>query len=359
MNTPSRFLAEPPFSCDDDPLKDPFLQTSHTATSKSPSLSSQPSHARSKGSLVILPAAYHDRSNNLRAIDEHDQGSVQRYVEWELFVSRLNEIHKHLWLAGRPTSARPLHRQLMIGREILVTEQIDLHLLWQESRLYLKPLPEYLMNFDFWKDYICKDKELYESACGFVLSYIWLVCHRSDLRMAQSHGLLPQEISWQGWTAFTRSLLRSIDVDSLEGIGRRYHYGELRLSRLNWIYRIFSKSRTPTTLIRGYMYGHNRYSVFMQRKFAWVFAVFVSFTVVLTAMQVGLATDQLGKDGRFQHASYGFAIFSILASLIAVIVFAWILFGLFMFNLLATLSFKRRTEQYRQAMVKSKIAGIP
>ena len=38
--------------------------------------------------------------------------------------------------------------------------------------------------------------------------------------------------------------------------------------------------------------------------------------LVLTAMQVGLATDRLRYSGPFQNASYGFTAFSILAPLI-------------------------------------------
>ena len=42
----------------------------------------------------------------------------------------------------------------------------------------------------------------------------------------------------------------------------------------------------------------------------------VYIAIVLTAMQVGLATTKLGHDQAFQQASYGFMVFSILAPLI-------------------------------------------
>lgn len=41
--------------------------------------------------------------------------------------------------------------------------------------------------------------------------------------------------------------------------------------------------------------------------------------VVLTARQVELATDEVSQKGAFQSASYGFAVFSILAPLVAVV----------------------------------------
>jgi lipopolysaccharide export LptBFGC system permease protein LptF len=56
-------------------------------------------------------------------------------------------------------------------------------------------------------------------------------------------------------------------------------------------------------------------------------------------MQVGLATDRLGKNEIFQRASSGFTVFSILSPAILVgLVFCWFL-ALFMNNLFATLSF--------------------
>jgi Heterokaryon incompatibility protein (HET) len=36
--------------------------------------------------------------------------------------------------------------------------------------------------------YICRDRHLHECACGFLLSYAWLICHRSDLKIAQEKG---------------------------------------------------------------------------------------------------------------------------------------------------------------------------
>lgn len=79
-------------------------------------------------SLNLLPAVYRDRSHSLQIIDEKNENSIHRYLEWEMKVPRLNEIHGYLWLAGRPMCARPLHRQAMLGRELVITEQVDLHM---------------------------------------------------------------------------------------------------------------------------------------------------------------------------------------------------------------------------------------
>lgn len=64
----------------------------------------------------------------------------------ELKTPRLNAIHKRLWLAGRPTAARPLHWQKLLGRTVLVTEDPDEHLVWFENQIFIKPLPDFLLD---------------------------------------------------------------------------------------------------------------------------------------------------------------------------------------------------------------------
>lgn len=288
------------------------------------------------------PAVYYHKSGKLREIKFEDKQSLHEYVQEELDLSRLDRIHNHLWLAGRPSvGARPLHRQLMIGRQIILTEQADLHLVWQDSRIYVKPIPEFLLDLNFWTEHICQYDLLWQTARGFLLSYIWLVRSKNDFRIAHDNGLLPTEIGWEGWVLFTRSLLCSINNETLQSVNRRFLYGELRLNRLNWIYRI-SLRDDPKEFIKGYMHKYNRYSVFLERNFAWIIGSFVYVTIVLTAMQVGLATERLGKNERFQSASYGFTVFAITASIIALGVLAILLLVLVFFNLKEALKLKKK-----------------
>ena len=348
MHEPKVFTATPPFTHGDSPFNrngqglSPINLGAANAVPYSP-----------KPALLwrVLPMVYHDQSHELQIIDGQDGGSIQRYLDWELKVPRLNEIHNHLWLAGRPTCARPLHRQAMLGRAVTITEQVDLHMVRQESRIFVKPIPDFLMDVDFWTDYLCKDQDLYECACGFLLSYVWLVCSKSDLKMAQKEGLLDLDVDWDRWRAFTRAILSSLDTTSLEGVNKRYHFGELRLSRLNWIYRFLSKNPSLVRVVRGYMYGYNQSSDLLQRNFAWVFIAFVYISIVLTAMQVGLATDRLRRSVMFQSASYGFTVFAILTPLVIIIIFLLDLVGLSVFNIMATIFLKRRTERDRHSMV--------
>lgn len=71
--------------------------------------------------------------------------------------------------------ARPLHRYKMYGYELLGTQQMDLHLLRYSNKLLVKPLPEYILSTTFWEGHLCMNEALWESATGWLLSYVWLI----------------------------------------------------------------------------------------------------------------------------------------------------------------------------------------
>jgi hypothetical protein len=142
-----------------------------------------------------IPGAY-QRHKRLVRIDKSDSKSFKDYMTHDLDITRLNKIHKHLWLAGLPQISRALHNQVMVGRQIVITERADLHLVWRDNTIYLKPLPDYLLSHSLWTQILCTEEALFESAKGFLFSYSWLVCSKSDLRIAHEHGLVSDEIDW-------------------------------------------------------------------------------------------------------------------------------------------------------------------
>jgi hypothetical protein len=276
----------------------------------------------------------------------------------DLDVDRLNKIHKHLWFAGLPRCGRALHHQLMIDRKVVLTERADLHFLWQDDYIYLKPLPDYLLSHSIWDEILKTDCTLVESAKGFLLSYLWLVQRKSDFTIAKEKGLISGDLSWSDWTAFSAVVASNIDLMGLSGISPRYLYGELRLGRVNMIYRLCRNTRTPRTFMRGYLYGYHKYTSFLSQNFAWVVTATVYVTVVLTAMQVGLGTSELQKNHTFNRASYGFTVFSILAPLIILLVAVFVLLILILFNLDYTLG-KRDSARKKFATVFTNTAIRP
>lgn len=241
------------------------------------------------------------------------------FLERELLVQRLNDVQDLLWVCGRPMPPRPLHYQALISREIHVTENPELHLVWAKNRIFVKPIPRWLLSPEFWATHLAvadkqsdpRKQRLAACALGFLFTYTALIAYESDFRIAYDKGLVPSQMSWDRWRALSAQILQNHCYAS---VNPRYWYGELRLSRLNKIYRI-----RLGHLLRGYskVVSHAVYEDLLQDNFGKLAAILGYVVIVLTAMQVGLATDRLVGDNTFQNVSYGFTVFSILAPLIA------------------------------------------
>lgn len=283
-----------------------------------------------------LPPFFHqtakssDDSAGPSALRRVNQDRLAFYIN-ELSVARLNGIHDHLWLAGLERPARCLHQQIAIRRRIVITETVGLHLLWTNDDIYIKPLPGFLLTPSFWEEVQARP-DLKEQAAGLLLSYLWLVCYPSDLRIAHEHGLLPPSLDWVRWSETVESIAEHLSIDTFEGINMRYRFGELRLGRINWVYRLFYRPMTLTVLLRGYATGYRSYGSFLQSNLAWILSAAVYIALVLNAMQVGLSTHELQNNNAFQRASYGFVVLSILGP-VALVVLLFLLTGvLVVFN---------------------------
>ena len=308
-----------------------FLSTAtSSSTSSLPAGHNTPNNAGIKS--LILPVFRQAKDHSLQLFDPAKEKDLREYLGDDLDVDGLNKVHKHLWFAGLPQCARPLHYQLMMDRKIMITERADLHLLWHDDRLYLKPLPDYLLSYGIWEAAVLKDQVLSENAKGFLLSYLWLIRQKSDFLIAQGENLVSKDLTWEHWTIFVAAVFSNIVSDSLDGISPRYLYGELRLSRVNLIYRLCRNTRSLKTLIRGHFYGYHTYTSFIGQNFAWVLTLIVYITIVLTAMQVGLATTELQSSHVFNRASYGFTVLSIMAPLGIVFVLVLVLLILIVYN---------------------------
>lgn len=280
------------------------------------------------------PAAVRYEDRLLLVSDEFEQ-----YLDGELNTIKLDKIHQLLWLAGLPISARPLHRQRLMNRTLLVTENPDEHLVWHESRIFIKPLPQYLLSHEFWAKHLCTNEKRHRYACGLLLSYAWLVSYPSDLKIAKEVRLLPEDIEWARWTAFVADFLTHLNPHTLHQVDRRYQYGELRLNRLNLIYRTKSAALPMRHLINGFMSGPSWYQAFFERNFGWLIAVFFYVAVILSALQVGLATESLQANVGFQRASTWFASTSIIVVLVTIFVMFLLWVVLFWYHLLSTLQY--------------------
>jgi len=270
--------------------------------------------------------------------------SVKQCLKLELSVDRLNRIHRHLWWAGRPVPARPLHRQRMLGREIVCTQKADFHLLWSEERIFIKPLPLYLLDHQFWTQHIGDDNSLHEAASGFVLSYVWLLRHETDLAVAQECHLIPSIMSWPRWRKFVSSLALGTNLNKTSAINQRYTYGELRIRRLNQIWR-FITARGMWDIVWGYSSGYSSYSTFFTHNFAWMVILFGFGSTLLSALQVGAGVDRLQNSSRFQDLSYAITIVALVLLLAIALIVLLLFLSLFGFHLVQTLLYKKKRIQ--------------
>ncbi|KAI1164286.1 hypothetical protein F5B18DRAFT_256378 [Nemania serpens] len=253
----------------------------------------------------------------------------------ELLVRRINAIQDWLWVCGRPMPPRPLHYQVLLSREIIITENPELHLIWSKKGIFLKPLPQWLLDPLFWASHILYDAELAQCARGLLFSYTALIAYESDFRLAREKGLIPSSVTWEGWKRLVKEVLQNHDMAMLNP---RYWYGELRLNRMNIVYRV------KGFIFRGYskVDGHAVYADLIADNFAALAGILGYVVIVLTSLQVGLGVDSLAENMAFVNFSYGFTIFSIIAPVIAVAGILLIVLAIFISNWLVTNKYEQR-----------------
>jgi hypothetical protein len=215
-------------------------------------------------------------------------------------------------------NARSLHRQLTLGRTIRVIEQADLHLLYYSDIIFIKPLPAYILQKQVWDDFLCKDSELHESACGLLLSYVWLIRSPSDFQVAKQPeiSLLPEDLEWIEWKRIVHRSLAYINTDTLEQVNKRFHFGELKLRRINSIFSIHHKFFPH--FVRGYWLPINKYNI--SQNITWLITFSVLLTTCLSALQVGIAINPLQSDKAFLSVTFVIVAFSMFIVAIVTVV---------------------------------------
>jgi hypothetical protein len=300
-----------------------------------------------------LPTIMHGKAPDHSVIQVAND--IDGFLARDLDVGRLNAIHSRMWMCGRPLNARGLHRQQMMERRTVHTEQADLHLLYHGDVIFIKPLPAYLLCPAVWRRRLNSQK-LHANAAGFLLSYIWLIRSPLDFTLAEKNNFIPSELTWTDWKILVSEFLKNIDPNSLEQVNIRYHFGELRLGRINTIYRT-NPSFIFTHFVRGYLYGYNRYAVFFQRTGGLVVVLFIWFSLILSAMQVGVTVDGLMTNKDFTKACYGFVIFSIVfvAALLAFL--GGIFLAVYIYNMFAAIGHSTGALKRRRKLTNEKKTG--
>ncbi|RDA88207.1 hypothetical protein CP532_0356 [Ophiocordyceps camponoti-leonardi (nom. inval.)] len=253
-----------------------------------------------------------------------DRPQLWAFLNSELWATDLEAIAPRLWWMSKPDSANisPLHRQIIKRRAIVITEDPRLHLVWIDNRIFIKPLPRYLLSHSFWLRHLCAGAEndddrrarLACAALGYLRSFRYLIRYESDFRIAQdpNHCLVPAGVSWLQFSRFTSDLASIVDDD----VSPRYYFGEIRLTRLNF-YAPFLLGKSD------YQRVEYQYASYFARSYAPLLFVIGVTSVILAALQVAVAVDQdQVKSGRVM-ASLGLWL-----SVTVMVVFCSLFFGL-------------------------------
>lgn len=252
-----------------------------------------------------------------------DEKGVNEYLGKQLKTEKLDELEPFLWLVAKQDSSHvsELTLQKTRGREkIVITENPELHLVWIYDRIFIKPIPKYLLSHAFWKVYLSDNGswsrvgtwekseqkiKLAKAAKGFLRSWAHLIKHKSDFEIATDKPrLIPKDIKYAKFIKFIQNFENIEDKD----VSPRYQYGELRLTRLNTWTKI---------LLRGLNFHkvHGQYGAYFGRFYAPILFVFGAFSVTLSALQVVRNAQASSQENQpwpaFATFSRSFAVFTL------------------------------------------------
>ncbi|MCJ1426961.1 hypothetical protein MMC29_004864 [Sticta canariensis] len=240
-------------------------------------------------------------------------------------VTDLNAIHHHLWMVGSIGNINTLHHQRVLLRDIIPSECSRLHLVWFDRTIYVKPLPEYLLNLKFYRDVVCNDVELYGLIVGFLRSYCYLIQFPVDLAIAQEIYLVPKDVTWHQWASFRQAVLIRTEASD---VNKRFIYGELRLHRLDLIYRFTGRGLIYFTV-------HRAYETYFREYFTIFATAFGFLAVILTAMQVLVAINPIPK--ALVTVCFRFSIAVLVLTCVCFGYIGLIFLSLFLYNYIVTL----------------------
>ncbi|KAJ5159507.1 uncharacterized protein N7482_006511 [Penicillium canariense] len=289
------------------------------------------------------------------------------YLRKELLTPDLNQLAPYLWMVATQDSSHisSLTHQMVRGRSIVITENPELHLVWYEGRVFVKPPPKYLLSFAFWVYYLDPSsssspippqsrQEIASAALGLIRSYVYLIRSKSDFRLARSDSdeskrLIPGRISFTQFVAF---------ISCFEHLGDavmppRYAFGELRLSRLN----LWAK-----LVLRRFHFhkAYGQYGAYFMRLYAPVAIIFAFYSVALNAMQVVLAAESLLQAQTsweaFAEACRGFSVFTLVSAVAACLGLLGLFVGLLLRELVFALSHLRAKRGKRTVAPAAEVA---
>ncbi|KAK4033240.1 hypothetical protein C8A01DRAFT_50135 [Parachaetomium inaequale] len=254
--------------------------------------------------------------------DRHiPDGTADRLGD-ELSYAVLDELYPNLDFVARKSNSNiePIHKHLQKGRKI------------NYGTVYIKPLPHYLLSYSFWEQNLTDGSEHRSKALGFMRSYERLIRYPSDFELAKEAKLIPssssppssqsgqqqqhqstEDLSYTIFAAFIRYFSNIADAN----VSRRWHFGQVRLSRLHWAMRILQPSAARKKGFLHRLFYEEQFwqtGQFLNEFAAPLFFVFAALSLILSAMQVVLAAKAGDGGGE------GWRVFGEVSAWVAVVV---------------------------------------
>jgi hypothetical protein len=259
----------------------------------------------------LFPSPSHKSPDNFSAIPLSDTVRLTTFLKRSLCAPDLETMAPYLWVMSTQshTNVNPLHHQLVKGRTLIITENPRLHLVWISDRIFLKPIPTFLLSHVFWQHYLlssstisplsASDRDIIaRSARGYLRTYAYLIQHPSDFSLALRHSLIPPQVTPAQFFLFVS---RFCDIRD-EECSKRYSYGELRLTRLNF-YGKFILRRWHFQQV------HMGYGEYFSRFYGLLLFIFTVLSLILNALQVEMAVEQtIGSNASNSRAGEGNAL---------------------------------------------------
>lgn len=183
--------------------------------------------------------------------------------------------------------------------------------MWYYGRIFVKPIPQYMMTPAFWTFIREADPDVFKAALGFMRTYFYLIRHEADFRRAKETYLIPQvdgrpAMTFEDFALFIQQF-ECVDDSS---VSPRYHYGTLRLPWLNDL-TFFTLGKL------SYFRSEEQWDEWFGRTFGPIIAVFAIISVILNTMQVGLNAVQIDGtlgDEQYLKVSWGVSQFVLIVA---------------------------------------------
>lgn len=227
-----------------------------------------------------------------------DEGHLQGYLRRYHLTNDLDQLLPSMRyiFVQTPTydHITPIHHQKARSRKIIVDQEPGLHLVWYYDSIFIKPIPAYFYSRAFWdyiKDY---DQDVHRASLGFMRSYYYLVRFEIDFDEAIEKKLIPKKDSgefptYEEWCEF----IAPFSLVGDEYVNRRYHYGELRMTRINRI-ALFKRGQF------SYFHILPQWGSFLSHILAPLITAFAVCSVILNSMQVTLAAIEVANQTDYE-----------------------------------------------------------